>query len=138
MAINVFTASGNLGGDCEVFTTQGGKNIASFSLPVKSGWGENEKTNWVTCKMFGAKADKLPQYLTKGKKIIVSGSFELEQWEKDGAKHSKPVIIVNDIDFGDSGKGGGQQAAPQQGGQQYSQSQQAPPHDDFGDSEIPF
>ena len=127
MSINVFTASGNLGRDCEVFVTAAGKSIASFSLPVKSGWGENEKTNWVTCKMFGVKAEKLPQYLTKGKKITVSGSFELETWEKEGVKNSKPVIIVNDIDFGDSGQGGGQQSTP---------AQQAAP-DDF-DDQIPF
>lgn len=126
MAINIFTASGNLGGDCETRQTPAGKTIASFSLPVKSGWGEHEQTSWLTCKMFGAKADKLPQYLTKGKKITVSGSFVLEQWEKDGVKNSKPVILVNDIDFGDSGNQGGQQRAPQQA-----------PADDF-DDDIPF
>ena len=43
MAINIFTASGNVGSDMDVRVTPNGKVIGSFSLPVKSGWGENEK-----------------------------------------------------------------------------------------------
>ena len=111
MALNVFTASGNIGKDCESRVTPSGKTIAQFSLPVKSGYGENEKTSWVTCKLFGVKAEKLPQYLTKGAKVTVSGEFVLEQWEKDGVKHSMPCVLVNALDFGGSKSesGGGQQ-----------------------------
>ena len=155
MALNVFTASGNIGKDCESRVTQGGKTIASFSLPVKSGYGENEKTSWVTCKLFGVKAEKLPQYLTKGTKVTVSGEFVLEQWEKDGVKHSMPCVLVNALDFGGSKseQGGGQQGGwgqtaqqPAQHSQQ-SQAQQAPiyatpsqhqaPQQDWN-SDIPF
>ena len=154
MALNVFTASGNIGKDCESRVTQGGKTIASFSLPVKSGYGENEKTSWVTCKLFGVKAEKLPQYLTKGTKVTVSGEFVLEQWEKDGVKHSMPCVLVNSLDFGGSKQ---EQGSGQQGGwgqpaaqqaQQPAQRQQAPqnaappqqgyaPPMDFDDT-IPF
>ena len=157
MALNVFTASGNIGKDCESRVTPAGKTIASFSLPVKSGYGENEKTSWVTCKLFGVKAEKLPQYLTKGTKVTVSGEFVLEQWEKDGVKHSMPCVIVNSLDFGGSkaDSGGGQQggwgqpaAATQQATQQPAARQQAPqnaapqqqgyaPPMDFDDT-IPF
>ena len=124
MALNVFTASGNIGKDCESRVTPAGKTIASFSLPVKSGYGENEKTSWVTCKLFGVKAEKLPQYLTKGTKVTVSGEFVLEQWEKDGVKHSMPCVIVNALDFGGSKaeSGGGQQG----GWGQPAAAQQAP------------
>ena len=130
MALNVFTASGNIGKDCESRVTPAGKTIAQFSLPVKSGYGENEKTSWVTCKLFGVKAEKLPQYLTKGAKVTVSGEFVLEQWEKDGVKHSMPCVLVNALDFGGSKteSSGGQQGgwgqpatAPQ------AQQQSAPP-----------
>lgn len=125
MALNVFTASGNIGKDCESRVTQAGKTIASFSLPVKSGYGENEKTSWVTCKLFGVKAEKLPQYLTKGTKVTVSGEFVLEQWEKDGVKHSMPCVIVNALDFGGSNaeSGGGQQGGWGQPAQQPAQQQ---------------
>ena len=110
MGINVFTASGRLGNDLDVKYTQNNKCIGSFSLPVESGWGDNKKTAWVSCKLFGDRAEKLAQYLTKGSQVTVTGAFQLDEWEKDGVKHSRPVIVVNDI-----------QLPPQQQGQQQRQ-----------------
>lgn len=131
MAINIFTASGNVGSDMEVRFTPNNKAIGTFSLPVKSGWGENEKVSWVSCKMFGERAQKLAPHITKGTKLTVTGSFVLDEWENNGVKHSRPVILVNDFEFGgspqgQSNKGGyhqqrNQQTAPQQpqGGQDF-------------------
>ncbi len=152
MGINVFTASGRLGNDLDVKYTQNNKCIGSFSLPVESGWGDNKKTAWVSCKLFGDRAEKLAQYLTKGSQVTVTGSFQLDEWEKDGIKHSRPVIVVNDIQLPPQQQG--QQQNRQQPIQQHrpiqqpqqmptqAQRQQAPqqqPQDDYGyDSEIPF
>ncbi|WP_270047776.1 single-stranded DNA-binding protein [Enterobacter cloacae] len=73
---------------------------------------EREKTSWVKCILFGSKAEKLPQYLTKGTKVTVTGEFVMEEWtDQNGGKRSQPVIIVMDIDFGSSGN---KQAAQQQ------------------------
>lgn len=97
MGINVFTAGGRLGNDMDIRFTQNNKCIGSFSLPVESGWGDNKKTAWVTCKVLGDRAQKLSQYLIKGSQVTVSGSFQFDEWERDGVKHSRPVIIVNDL-----------------------------------------
>lgn len=149
MGINVFTASGRLGNDMDLRYTQNGKCIGSFSLPVESGWGDNKKTAWVTCKMFGERAEKLAQYLTKGSQVSVTGSFQLDEWEKDGVKHSRPVIVVNDMQLPPQ-----QSQQPMQQPQQAPQQQYAPPrqqapqyreydneafteHQDYSD-EIPF
>ena len=75
--INLFIASGNLGHDMEVKYAPNGKCIGTFSLPVKSGWGENEKTAWVRCKVLGDRAEKLAQFLTRGLKVTVHGRFEV-------------------------------------------------------------
>ena len=145
MAINIFTASGNVGSDMEVRQTPNGKSIGTFSMPVKSGWGENEKVSWVSCKMFGERAQKLAPHITKGTKLTVTGSFVLDEWENNGVKHSRPVILVNDFEFGGSPQGqsnqGGyqnqryesHQSKPQQGGQ----SQQPQGDYEFDDS-LPF
>lgn len=123
MSINVICASGNIGKDAEQRWTPNQKCIASFSLPVRQGYGEREKTSWVKCMLFGAKAEKLPQYLTKGTKVTVTGEFVMEEWtDQNGGKRSQPVIIVMDIDFGSSAN---KQVAQQQ------------PEPDF-DSTIPF
>ena len=113
MGINVFTASGRCGQDMEVKYTSGGKAIGQFNLPVETGFGDKKKISWVTCKMFGERAEKLAQYVTKGAAVTVTGAFQLDEWEKDGVKHSRPCILVNDI-----------QLPPQQQGGQQSQGQQ--------------
>ena len=152
MAINVFTASGNVGNDFDLRFTANQKAIGTFNLPVKQGWGENEKTSWVTCKMFGERAQKMAQHITKGMKMTVTGEFVLEQWQHEGKDHSRPVIIVNSIDFGSPANNQNQQSnnsyqkgnnSYQQNSQQQSQQAQGntPPmgEPDFPmDDEIPF
>ncbi len=133
MAINVFTASGRLGNDLDIRYTPNNKCIGSFSLPVESGWGDNKKTAWVSCKLFGDRAEKLAQYLTKGSQVTVTGNFQLDEWEKDGVKHSRPVIIVNDIQLPPQQQGNNNQQ-PQQ---PQNQPQYSEPPVDY-DDRIPF
>ena len=132
MGINVFTASGRCGQAMEVKYTSGGKAIGQFSLPVETGYGDSKKTSWVTCKMFGERAEKLAQYITKGAAVTVTGAFQLDEWEKDGVKHSRPCILVNDIQLPPQQQGG--QQAPQgqqQQPQQQPQRQQAPQNNGY-------
>ena len=128
MGINVFTASGRCGQDMEVRFTPNGKAIGQFNLPVETGFGDNKKTSWVTCKMFGERAEKLAQYVTKGAAVTVTGAFQLDEWEKDGVKHSRPCILVNDIQLPPQQQGG-QQSQGQQ--QQQPQRQQAPQNNGY-------
>ena len=125
MGINVFTASGRCGQDMEVRFTPNGKAIGQFNLPVETGYGDNKKTSWVTCKVFGERAEKLAQYITKGSPVTVTGAFQLDEWEKDGVKHSRPCILINDIQLPPQQQGG--QQAPQGQQQQQRQPQQQAP-----------
>jgi single-strand DNA-binding protein len=136
MAINLFIVTAHLGKDCEQRWTPNRKAIALFSLPVKQGYGEHEKVSWVICKMFGVKAEKLSQYLTKGTKVTVTGEFVMEEWTtQNGEKKSAPVIIVDKIEFG-SNQAGSQQPARQSQQPQQQSPQNEPPMD--WDDEIPF
>ena len=134
--MNVMIISGNLGRDMEIRYTQNQKAIGSFSLPVKQGYGEHEKTSWVEVKILGDRAQKLQPYLVKGKEVTVSGEFVFEQWEKDGVKTGKPVLIMNHLDMH-----GGAQSQPVQHsnhGQpaqqsRAAQSSQAPAPSNFDD-----
>lgn len=139
MAINTITASGNLGKDCEQRWTPNGKAVASFSLPVKQGYGEHEKVSWVICKMFGPKAEKLPEHLTKGTKVTVTGEFVMEEWtSQNGEKKSAPVIIVNQLDFGGNSNHAGSPKPARQSQQSQQQAPQNEPPMNFDDSDIPF
>lgn len=129
MSVNVFTASGRCGSDMEVRVTPAGKAIGSFNIPVETGFGDNKKTAWVTCKMFNERAEKLAQYIKKGSLVTVTGAFQLDEWEKDGVKHSRPVILVNDIQLPPMQQGDAQQQRqqPQQASQAQQQRQQSAP-----------
>jgi len=118
MPINTITIAGNVGKDAVLRVTPNGKHIASFSLPAKSGFGDNEKTSWLQCKMFGAMAEKLSASILKGAKVTVTGEFVLEEWTKDDStKVSTPTILVRDIDLPPKQNGQQQSRPPQSRGQ---------------------
>ncbi|EPK4609739.1 TPA: single-stranded DNA-binding protein [Citrobacter freundii] len=137
MAINTIIVSGNVGKDAVLRVTPNGKHIASFSIPAKTGFGENEKTSWLNCKMFGAMAEKLSVAVVKGAKVTVSGEFVIEEWTRqDGSAAQTPTILVRDIDL--PPRNGQQQSAAQpQRQQQSSIPQPSEPPMNF-DDEIPF
>lgn len=137
MAINTIIVSGNVGKDAVLRVTPNGKHIASFSIPAKTGFGENEKTSWLNCKMFGAMAEKLSVAVVKGAKVTVSGEFVIEEWTRqDGTAAQTPTILVRDIDL--PPRSGQQHSAAQpQRQQQSSTPQPSEPPMNF-DDEIPF
>ncbi len=115
MNLGIFT--GNLGRDVEVRHTNAGKAIASFALAVKSGWGDNQKTMWVRCVLFGKRAEGgLIQYLTKGTQVAVSGEMSLNEWtDKDGNAKQTLECKVGELDLiGGKQQAPQRQAAPQQ------------------------
>jgi single-strand DNA-binding protein len=120
--MNLFSFTGNLGKDAEVKYLPSGAAVCEFSVAVKSGYGEREKTNWVRCAMFGKKAEgQLPGYLQKGTQVAVSGELELQEWEGQNGKGAALSVSVQNIDL-IGGKPQGQQ--PQQNGQQFQQAPQ--------------
>jgi single-strand DNA-binding protein len=141
--MNNWNFTGSLGQDCKVATTQNGKTVCEFSVAVNSGYGDNKKTTWANCVMFGKRAEgQLPGYLAKGQKVAVSGEMTLETWETNGVKGAKVKVFVSSIDL--IGEKKAEQQAPQQQSapQQYQQQapQQAPQQqapDNF-DGKIPF
>lgn len=117
--INNVVVSGNLTRDAEVRATNSGNVVITFGIAVnerrKSGDEWSDYTNFFNCVMFGTRAEKLAQYLKKGRKVILSGKLAYSQWQTtDGTKKSKVEITVLDIDFAGSRQEQGQtqQAVP--------------------------
>jgi single-strand DNA-binding protein len=121
MSINVMIFAGNVGGDMEIRHTPAGKSIGAFNVAVNQGWGDNKKTNWVTCKMFNERAEKLGPYIKKGMLLTVSGELSIDEWEKDGVKNKRVCCIVNDVQLPKNETSASQppqNSAPQQQAQQ--------------------
>jgi len=99
--MNLLACTGYIGKDAEVRYTAGGTAIASWSVAVKAGYGDKEKTMWVRCSLFGKRAEGgLIKYLKKGTQVAVSGELFLNEWEKEGQKHaSLELKVVGEIDL---------------------------------------
>lgn len=104
--MNLFSFTGNLGRDAEVKQTTGG-SVCAFSVAVTTGYGDKKQTVWVSCSLWGKRAEgPLPQYLVKGQKVAING--ELSTREHEGKTYIQ--IRVNQIDL--TGRNDNQ--APQQ------------------------
>ena len=114
-SLNKVTLIGNLTRDVETRVTQGGMTIGRTGIAcndrVKQGSEWVDKPMFIDCTLFGKTAENAAQYLSKGSTVCFDGRLELQQWEKDGVKHSKHCVIVDRMVMvgskGGSGGGGG-------------------------------
>ena len=105
MSINRVNISGNLTRDPELRMTSGGTQVLSFGVAVndrrrnpQSGEWE-DYPNFVDCTMFGARAEAVSRYLSKGSKVAIEGKLRYSSWERDGQRRSKLEVIVDEIEF---------------------------------------
>ena len=125
MSINVVVISGNLTRDPELRHTNGGTAILSFGVAVNDRrrnphtqeWEDHP--NFVDCTMFGARAEALSRYLSKGTKVALSGKLRYSSWERDGQRRSKLEVIAEEIEFLSRDGDVARTAAPQQAAPQY-------------------
>jgi len=96
--MNVFTFSGNLGRDAERRYTAGGDSAVSFSVAVKSGFGDKAVTSWIKCNLWGKRGESVMPYLKKGQLVGVSGEFSAREWQdKEGQTKISNEVRVNDV-----------------------------------------
>lgn len=138
MGINKAIVAGNLTRDPEIRTTQGGMPVMSFGIAVnerrRNAAGEwEDRPNYIDCTMFGARAESVSRFLSKGSKVAVEGRLRWSQWEKDGERRSKIEIVVDEIEFmsrADAAPAPASDAAPVR--------MDAMPGVDFYPADIPF
>jgi single-strand DNA-binding protein len=74
------TVIGRIGKDATVRYTQKGDSVTGFSVASDSGYGENKKTAWVNCSIWGKRGEKLSEYLTKGQQVTAIGELTEEEY----------------------------------------------------------
>lgn len=95
--MNNFSAIGRIGRDAETRHTQGGNAVTSFTLAVDSGYGQNKKSIWWDCALWGERGIKLAEYLRKGDQIGVQGEVSMREYEKGGVTKTALCLRVNDV-----------------------------------------
>lgn len=117
MSINRVVISGNLTRDPDLRSTASGMPVLGFGVAVNDR-RKNQQTgewedypNFIDCTMFGARAQSVSRFLSKGSKVVIEGKLRWSQWERDGQKRSKIEVIVDEIEFMTSRNDGAPRAA---------------------------
>ena len=119
------TIAGNIGRDAVTRTTGGGDKVTGFTVAVEDRQGKEKSTIWFDVAIWGARGEKIAEYLTKGGKVAVSG--DLSTREHEGKTY---LTVRADQVTLMGGKSDGQREARQEQRQQSQRSDM--------DDEIPF
>ena len=153
---------GNLTRDPQVSYLPSQMAVAEFGIAVNRKWKDaqgqqRDEACFIDCRAYGKQAEILSQYVKKGSPLMLDGRLQFATWEgKDGQKHSKHRVVVENFQFLGQGQGQGQGQpgqAPRSGGYRPAQApsapppsepmeEPAPPQEDFnqggGEDTIPF
>lgn len=149
---------GNLTRDVELKHTPSNMAVANIGIATsrkfKGKDGElKEETTFVDCEAWGATAENMAKFFSKGRPVFIEGRLKLDQWEdKDGSKKSKMRVVVESFQFVDSKGGGGSGGSggdygggseaparrPSSGAKSSQPAYSGPTHEPLGEDDIPF
>lgn len=120
---------GNLGQDPELRFTQNGQGVLNLRMACSERFKDRdgefqERTEWVTVTVWGARAAALSKLLNKGEAVCVEGRLQTRSWEKDGVKRYSTEVVANNVVM--------------LGGAQKKQQQEAYDGPSAADDDIPF
>lgn len=117
-SLNKVMLIGNAGRDAELRYLANGTAVANFTLAVNSrrrgqsgDW--EDQTEWFNISVWREQAERVSQYITKGKQLFVEGRLQTRNWDDDqGVRHYRTEVIASNIVLlgsrgGDGGGGRG-------------------------------
>lgn len=100
--------------------------VAKIGLACSEKYKDQETSAFYEAVCFGKQAEIIGEYMEKGSQIYINGRLKLEQWEQEGQKRSKHVIVIESFEF----VGGKQDNESNSGEYKFS--------GDFSEDNIPF
>jgi single-strand DNA-binding protein len=93
---------GNLGADPDLRYTAAGSAVLSLRLATNESWVDKnkepqERTEWHTVVIWGARAEGLARVLAKGSGVLVEGTLRTSTYEKDGQKRYRTEVYAREI-----------------------------------------
>ncbi len=145
-SFNQVVLMGNLTRDPDLRQIPSGQSVTSFSLALNRSYKDKdgnwqEATDYVDVVAWGPLGERVAQYVTKGRPVLVSGRLQSRQWEQDGQKRNKLEVVASDVTFlGGRGEGGDSAPAPPADGPASSSTKKSKDKDvaieDIGDEPI--
>jgi single-strand DNA-binding protein len=103
-SLNRWQGIGFVGKDPEVRKTPAGTSVCNISLACTRAWKDSagakqERTDWVPVVAWDKLADLVGLYVHKGQLVMVEGTLQFREYEKEGVKQSKGEVVMTDIIF---------------------------------------
>ena len=105
--MQVLTIKGNIGKDGTIKDVRG-RDVLSFSVGVKQGYGDNTSTNWYRVQVWGKLAQTLLPKAVKGVTVVAMGDLKVGDYQ------GKPSFDLDayKVEFIGAPKAESRQAAP--------------------------
>ena len=136
MDINQVILTGRITKDFEL--RRGGQNntaYGTFTIANNAFKNNQEKTNFIDCKVVGHNAEYVAKYLKKGSFVIVSGSLETRTYQDKNGNNVKVVeISVKEIKADVKSS----DTKPVNQPERAIKANQAPAQEEISDEDLPF
>ena len=103
-SFNQVILMGNLTRDPEVRQIPSGQSVCTFSLALNRSFkgadgNWQEATDYIDIVAWGPLGERVAQYVTKGRPVLVNGRLQSRSWEQEGQKRSKVEVVAQDVTF---------------------------------------
>jgi single-strand DNA-binding protein len=100
--MNQFFFIGNLTKDPEVRTTNAGIKVCNFTIAINRRMKNNgeQQTDFFNIVAWRQLAELCEKYLSKGKKVAITGSIQVRNYEdKNGIKRTAVDFLADEVEF---------------------------------------
>lgn len=133
---------GNLTANPDLRYAPSGMGICKFSIACNESYlkdgKKEERVEFVRIVTFQKQAENCSNYLQKGSRVFIEGSFHTEKWEKDGQTHYSTEIKAQRVQFLDRKDGGNNQSQHQPQQRDDDDIPPAFPSEASGMDDVPF
>ena len=92
---------GRLTKDPELKDTHSGKSYARVGLVVDRPFSKNKEVDFFNLVAWDKTAEMMSRYFEKGRRILVEGRMQMNNYEKNGVKVTGYDVIVGSVFFAD-------------------------------------
>lgn len=96
--MNVLNAIVNIGKDATIRYTPSNDAVCQFNAALTSGYGDKQVTTWITCNVWGKRAETLAPMLLKGTRIGITGELTNRPYQdKQGVEKYSLEVRLSDV-----------------------------------------
>lgn len=103
-SLNKVFLMGNLTRNPELRYTPANVAVCEFSIAInrrfiQANGQEKSETCFVDIIVWGKQAENCSRFLEKGSAVFIEGELKYDQWEKDGRRNSRLVVVAGLVQF---------------------------------------